>query len=273
MNMIESTRKVHNDLIEFLEKLTPERHQEFIDLCFPKYMVVEGKDFVFNGKVTKSFYTSHTGDVLSNYSWIDFVKQPQLFAELNGDTMKTLGAGMVLLGCVEYINTLSSSDVGKIKKLVDASGTIYPLLELFIDESQYIESLLSQQSYSSGSYNPGMAPDIVLYIRENPIKEINYNWFHFDIKYSGWVGAYRHYLHLSIVSLCDKTVSTISDNDTIAIYNITKEHCLSKMNPDEKALMTTITTMCDSHIPFSPPMQILMGLPNELQARYRRITR
>ncbi len=271
--MIESTRKVHNDLIEFLEKLTPERHQEFIDLCFPKYMVVEGKDFVFNGKVTKSFYTSYTGDVLSNYSWIDFVKQPQLFTELNGDTMKTLGAGMVLLECVEYINTLSSSDVGKIKKLVDASGTIYPLLELFIDESQYIESLLSQQSYSSGSYNPGMAPDIVVCIRENPTKEINYNWFHPDISDFSWSETYRHYLHLSIVSLCDKTVSTISDNDTIAIYNITKEHCLSKMNPDEIAFMTSVATVCNSHIPHSPPIQILMGLPNELQARYRRITR
>lgn len=269
MNMIESTRKVHNDLIEFLEKLTPERHQEFIDLCFPKYMVVEGKDFVFNGKVTKSFYTSHTGDVLSNYSWIDFVKQPpQLFAELNGDTMKTLGAGMVLLGCVEYINTLSSSDVGKIKKLVDASGTIYPLLELFIDESQYIESLLSQQSYSSGSYNPGMAPDIVLYIRENPIKEINYNWFHFDISY-----VHRHYLHLSIMDLCDEEVGMLNNRECDTIYNITKEHCLSKMNPDEIAFMTSVATVCNSHIPFSPPIQILMGLPNELQARYRRITR
>ena len=265
MNMIESTRKVHNDLIEFLEKLTPERHQYFIDLLFPKYLSVDGKDFVFGDRVTKTMYS---GETKARYCWVDYADHTLVFPELNGDVMKALGLSNIIVGCMGYINTLSSSDVEKIKKLVYSDGTIYPLVEIYITETQYIQYLITQQQYRATTYTPTISEAIVLYIRENPTKEINYNWFHPDISYFSWSETYRHYLHLSIMDLCDEKVGMLNNRECDTIYNITKEHCLSKMNPDEIAFMTSVATVCDNHIPHSPSIQILMGLPNELLIRH-----
>ena len=247
-------------LLDFLALLTPERHKEIAEMLFPKYMLIDGKDFIFNKNITRRKYTWYSNEVYGVYGFSNESNSTKdIFKETIGNGIPHHIVGLEFVELLEYINTLSSSDVEKIKRLVDSDGTIYPLVEIYIVETQYVQYSIAQQQYRDIGYTPTISEAIVVYIRENPTKEINYNWFHPDISYFSWSETYRHYLHLSIMDLCDEKVGMLNNRECDTIYNITKEHCLSKMNPDEIAFMTSVATVCNSHIPHSPQYRYSWG--------------
>ena len=131
-------------LLDFLPLLTPERHKEIAELLFPKYMLNDGKDFIFNKNITRREYTWYS-EVYGVYEFVDEPNSTKdIFKETIGNNIPQYIVGLEFVHLLEYINTLSSSDVEKIKKLVDASGTIYPLLEICFSEYEYLISLVGK---------------------------------------------------------------------------------------------------------------------------------
>ncbi len=208
-------------LLDFLALLTPERHKEIAEMLFPKYMLIDGKDFIFNKNITRRKYTWYSNEVYGVYEFSNESNSTKdIFKEIIGNDIPHLMAVIKFVELLEYINTLSSSDVEKIKKLVDVSGTIYPLLEIYFSEYVYVISLVGKMKIQK----------VLCFIRAYPNKEINYNWFHFDIIQQAWASMVRHNLHLPIAGVFDKVISGTSEHkwNNVVAYKLTMDYYLNE---------------------------------------------
>ena len=203
---------LYEDLIEFTHTLTPEEHKGFAGFFFPKYMKNDGVDFIFHDIITRKkfiwFKQKHTGI----YRFKTGVPFPLILEKIcvfnDGLSLLTYRVAEIL----EYINTLSSSDVEKLKKLVDDAGTIYPLLEVYFSEWEYINTLAQNEIGRDTIY-------CILFIRDNLNKPINFYWLYPESRVRSWSPAMRFCLGLPIIDVIDmvkNATSTDKYNNLVA---------------------------------------------------------
>lgn len=242
----------YDGLLEALEPLNAEQHKAFAQLMFPKYMENDGVNFIFNDKFALKQRKSQKGHVVSHYYWVggQVTKHENLFIGAGSDEHRKyhLTTVMMLVGYIyNYINTLSSSDVEKLKKLVDKKGNIYPLLEIYLSEVEYFITDIAKHP-DVPRWSTVTFFELLLFIRKNLSKILNLYWVHPDVldstsgRFISKSTLSNVYADLPILPFWYEIGIQTDNVNANTACDITREYYFNKLTQEQKDVFTSVLT-------------------------------
>ena len=242
----------YDDLLEALGPLNAEQHKAFAQLMFPKYMENDGVNFIFNDNFALKQRKSQKGHAVSHYYWVDgqVTKHENLFIGAGSDEHRKYHpiSVMGLVGYIyNYINTLSSSDVEKLKKLVDNKGNIYPLLEIYLSEVEYFITDIAKHP-DVPRWSTVTFFELLLFIRKNLSKILNLYWVHPDVLYStssrfiSKLTLSNVYADLPILPFWYEIGIQTDNVNANTACDITREYYFNKLTQEQKDVFTSVLT-------------------------------
>lgn len=235
-------------LLKALELLDAQQHKTFAQLMFPKYMKNDGVNFIFNDELYVKQNKLPKGRTTSHFCWlpIEITKHEALFDSEGLDIFQKTPLRSII-GCIyDYINTLSSSDVEKLKKLVDKEGNIYPLLEIYLSEIEYFfTDIVKHPDISRWFFIPFF--NLSLFIRKNLDKIFNLYWVHPDIldvtpRFYMKSLIYREYIDLPILPFWYEIGKQGGNASINTACDLTREYYFDKLTQEQKDVFTSTLT-------------------------------